>query len=180
MLSGVLIKALGIYVLIRIFFNVLGAPRVFLQAFLILGAVSLLLGVFLAVGQWDLKRLLAYHSISQVGYILLGIGLNTSLGMAGAVFHLLNHALFKALLFYNAGSLEMGLGTRDLEGETSPAHAITAPPRWSPAGISRIPFSGFFSKLRIILRIRTAGLYLVVVGSLLTSIAESPALRHRR
>jgi multicomponent Na+:H+ antiporter subunit D len=93
MLSGVLIKTLGIYTLIRLFYNVFGAPGIFLQVFLVLGAVSILFGVVLAVGQWDFKRLLAYHSISQIGYILLGMGLNTTLGMAGALFHVFNHAL---------------------------------------------------------------------------------------
>jgi len=176
MLSGVLIKALGIYVLVRIFFNILGAPRVFLQAFLVLGAVSLLLGVFLAVGQWDLKRLLAYHSISQIGYILLGIGLNTPLGMAGAVFHLFNHALFKSLLFYNAGSLEMGLGTRDLRkmGNVTRLMPVTAHSSMvASLAISGIPpFNGFFSKLMIIIAAVNAHqpvyALVAVVGSLLT------------
>jgi multicomponent Na+:H+ antiporter subunit D len=77
MLSGVLIKTLGVYVLIRLFYNVLGAPPLFLAIFLGLGSVSILAGVVLAIGQWDIKRLLAYHSISQVGYILLGMGLGT-------------------------------------------------------------------------------------------------------
>lgn len=176
MLSGVLIKALGVYVLIRIFFNVLGAPQVFLRAFLVLGALSLLLGVFLAVGQWDLKRLLAYHSISQVGYILLGMGLNTSLGMAGAVFHLLNHALFKSLLFYNAGALEKGLGTRDLRkmGNITRLMPVTARSSMvASLAISGIPpFNGFFSKLLIIIAAvnarQPAYALVAVVGSLLT------------
>ncbi|MGE5401581.1 MAG: complex I subunit 5 family protein, partial [Ignavibacteriales bacterium] len=106
MLSGVLIKALGIYVLIRIFFNILGAPAHFMQVFLILGTISILLGVILAIGQWDIKRLLAYHSISQIGYMLIGLGLATPLGILGAIFHLFNHAIFKSLLFYDAGAIE--------------------------------------------------------------------------
>lgn len=99
MLSGVVIKALGVYVIIRLFFNVLGAPSLFMDMFLVLGAVSIVIGVLLAIGQWDFKRLLAYHSISQIGYILLGIGIATPLGILGAVFHLFNHAIFKGLLF---------------------------------------------------------------------------------
>jgi len=93
---------------------VFDAPQIFLNIFLVLGTISIIIGVILAVGQWDMKRLLAYHSISQIGYILLGIGIATPLGILGAVFHLFNHALFKSLLFYNAGSVEMALGTRDL------------------------------------------------------------------
>lgn len=176
MLSGVLIKTLGVYVLIRLFYNVFGAPRLFLQIFLGLGSVSILAGVLLAVGQWDIKRLLAYHSISQVGYILLAMGLDTTLGMAGAVYHMINHAVFKSLLFYNAGALETALGTRDLRemGNVSKLLPITSGTSMiASLSISGIPpFNGFFSKVMIIVAAVQAGhplLALVaVVGSLLT------------
>ena len=176
MLSGVLIKALGIYTLIRIFYNVLGAPVLFTRIFLVLGTLSVILGVILAIGQWDIKRLLAYHSISQIGYILLGMGLNTTLGMAGAVFHLFNHAMFKSLLFYNAGSLEAALGTRDLRkmGNVRKLLPVTAHSSMiASLSISGIPpFNGFFSKLVIIVAAVQAGQSLVaffaVLGSLLT------------
>ena len=176
MLSGVLIKALGIYVLIRIFFNVLGAPPVFLKAFLILGTVSILIGVFMAIGQWDFKRLLAYHSISQIGYILLGMGIATPLGIMGAVFHLLNHALFKGLLFYNAGAVELALGTRDLREMGNLTRLLPTTSTTSmiaSLSISGIPpFNGFFSKLIIIIAAIEAGLplyaLLAIIGSLLT------------
>lgn len=176
MLSGVLIKALGIYALIRIFFNVLGAPQIFMKTFMVLGVVSIIIGVFLAIAQWDMKRLLAYHSISQIGYILLGMGLATPLGILGAVFHLFNHALFKSLLFYNAGAVEMALGTRDLKRmgnltkilpTTSGTSMIAS---LSIAGIP--PFNGFFSKLVIIIAAIQAGeplfALLAVIGSILT------------
>jgi len=176
MLSGVLIKTLGIYVLIRLFYNVLGAPGIFLQVFLVLGALSILLGVVLAVGQWDFKRLLAYHSISQIGYILIGMGLGTTLGMVGAVFHAFNHALFKSLLFFNAGAVEMGLGTRDLRkmGNITRLMPVTAHSSMvASLSISGIPpFNGFFSKLIIIIAAIQARQpvfgFLAVIGSLLT------------
>jgi multicomponent Na+:H+ antiporter subunit D len=176
MLSGVLIKTLGVYVLVRLFYNVLGAPPLFLQVFLALGAVSIILGVLLAVGQWDIKRLLAYHSISQIGYILLAVGLGTPLGMAGAVFHMINHSIFKSLLFYNAGALEAALGTRDLRemGNVAKLLPVTSGTSMiaslSIAGIP--PFNGFFSKLLIIIAAVQAGqpvfAVVAVVGSLLT------------
>ena len=176
MLSGVLIKTLGVYVLIRLFYNVLGAPRLFLDIFLGLGAVSILLGVLLAIGQWDIKRLLAYHSISQIGYIFLAMGLGTTLGMAGAVYHMINHAVFKSLLFYNAGALETALGTRDLRemGNVSKLLPVTSGTSMiASLSISGIPpFNGFFSKLMIIVAAVQAGQPLLalvaVVGSLLT------------
>ena len=176
MLSGVVIKALGIYVIIRIFFNVLGAPQIFMNLFLVLGAVSIMVGVFLAIGQWDFKRLLAYHSISQIGYILLGIGLATPLGILGAIFHLFNHAIFKGLLFLNAGSVEYSLETRDLQkmGNLTKILPVTSQTSMvaslSIAGIP--PFNGFFSKLIIIIACIEAGLpwyaFIAVLGSLLT------------
>jgi multicomponent Na+:H+ antiporter subunit D len=176
MLSGVLIKTLGIYTLIRIFYNVMGAPQIFLQIFLVLGVVSILLGNALAVKQWDFKRLLAYCSIGQVGYIFLALGLNSVLGMVGALFHLFSHALSKSLLFYNAGAIEMGLGTRDLRnmGNITRLMPVTAHTSMvASLAISGIPpFNGFFSKLIIIIAVVQAGgpfyALAAVVGSLLT------------
>jgi multicomponent Na+:H+ antiporter subunit D len=176
MLSGVLIKTLGVYVLVRIFYNVMGAPPLFLHVFLVLGAVSILAGVLLAVGQWDIKRLLAYHSISQIGYILLAVGLNTPLGLVGAVYHMINHAVFKSLLFYNAGALETALGTRDLRkmGNVTKLLPVTSGSSMiASLAISGIPpFNGFFSKLVIIIAAVQARqpVYAVVavIGSLLT------------
>jgi multicomponent Na+:H+ antiporter subunit D len=176
MLSGVVIKALGIYVLIRLFYNVLGAPPVFMNAFLVLGAVSIIIGVFLAIGQWDFKRLLAYHSISQIGYILLGIGISTPLGIMGAVFHLFNHAIFKGLLFLNAGSVEYSIETRNLQkmGNLTKLMPVTSQTSMiASLSISGIPpFNGFFSKLIIIIACIEAGLpwyaFFAVIGSLLT------------
>jgi len=176
MLSGVLIKALGVYVLIRLFFNVLGGIAIFNEVFVILGTISILVGGFLAMGQWDFKRLLAYSSISQVGYIFLGIGLGTWLGILGAVFHLLNHAIFKSLLFYNAGSLETAFGTRDLRkmGNVAKALPVTSfTSMVASLSISGVPpFNGFFSKLIIIIAAIQAGrpiyAFLAAIGSLIT------------
>jgi len=96
MLSGVLIKVLGVYALIRIFFNIFGINNAILSVFMFLGVLSMLVGVILALSQWDFKRLLAYHSISQIGYVMLGIGLGTPLGILGGLFHLFNHSVFKS------------------------------------------------------------------------------------
>lgn len=176
MLSGVLIKALGVYVLIRLFFNVFGAPQMILSVVLVLGLISIIGGVLLAIAQWDMKRLLAYHSISQIGYVLIGIGLGTPLGLLGAVYHLLNHALFKGLLFYNAGAVEMALGTRNLKrmGNLTKLLPTTSNTSMvaslSIAGIP--PFNGFFSKLILIIAAVQAKhpitAVLAVIGSLLT------------
>ncbi len=186
MLSGVLIKVLGIYAITRIFFNVLGAPSVFLTTFIVIGIISILVSGFLAIIQWDFKRLLAYSSISQIGYILLGIGLATPLGILGAVFHLFNHAIFKSLLFYDAGSVELAMGTRDLQklgklGKYLPVTSGTS--IIASLAISGIPpFNGFFSKLIIIIAAVSAGqpilALLAILGSILTLAAVMKIQRY--
>ena len=176
MLSGVLIKVLGVYALIRIFFNVIGINNNILTILMFLGTVSMLIGVFLAIAQWDFKRLLAYHSISQIGYVILGIGLGTPLGILGGLFHLFNHSVFKSLLFLNSGAVDYALQTRDLQdmGGLKEKMPVTANTNliasMSIAGIP--PFNGFWSKLLIILACIQSGRMIyalcAVVASILT------------
>lgn len=186
MLSGVLIKVLGIYVIIRLYFNLFGAPAVFLDVFLVLGAISIIFSGLLAIRQWDMKRLLAYSSISQIGYILLGIGLGTTLGILGALYHLLNHAIFKGLLFYNAGAVEAATGTRDLRNMGSIGRKLPVTSTTSLVASLAIggipPFNGFFSKVIIILAAVGAGhpVYALwaVIGSVLTLAAVMKLQRY--
>ena len=176
MLSGVLIKTLGVYALARVFFNIFGISEFLSLIFMFLGVVSMMAGVLLAVGQWDFKRLLAYHSISQIGYVILGIGLGTPLGILGGLFHLFNHSVFKSLLFLNSGAIDYSVGTRNLEEmgglrERMPATANTSlVASMSIAGIP--PFNGFWSKLIIIVAAVQAGrpafAFWAVVASILT------------
>jgi multicomponent Na+:H+ antiporter subunit D len=176
MLSGLLIKSLGIYSLCRIFYNVIGVNQLFLNLLMFLGPISIIVGGLLALGQNDLKRLLAYSSISQVGYIILGLGLGTPLGILGGLFHLFNHSIFKSLLFLNAGAIEYATGSRNLEklGGLRDKMPITAKTSLvASMSISGIPpFNGFFSKLIIIFACIQKGCiaYAVwaVIGSTLT------------
>ncbi|MEA3453870.1 MAG: proton-conducting transporter membrane subunit [Candidatus Caldatribacteriota bacterium] len=155
MLSGILIKSLGVYTLCRVFYNIIGINSSLSLILMVLGTLSMVIGVFLAIGQWDFKRLLAYHSISQIGYVILGIGLGTPLGMIGGLFHLFNHSVFKSLLFLNSGAVEYATGTRDLQkmGGLMTKMPITGATSlvasMSIAGIP--PFNGFWSKLIIII-----------------------------
>ncbi|MCK5398738.1 NADH/ubiquinone/plastoquinone (complex I), partial [bacterium] len=113
MLSGVVIKTLGLYAMIRVMYNIFGFNGGNMLAYM--GLISIMVGGLLALGQMDMKRLLAYSSISQIGYIILGIGLGTKLGILAALFHLVNHSVFKSLLFMNSGSVYHRLGTRNLD-----------------------------------------------------------------
>ena len=161
MLSGVLIKALGIYAIARIFYNVFGINKEFAEVFLLFGTLSMVVGALLAMGQWDFKRLLAYSSISQIGYIILGIGIGTPLAILGALFHLFNHSVFKSLLFLNSGAVEYATGTRDMRlmgglREKMPVTGGTSLiASMSIAGVP--PFNGFFSKVIIIFAAVQAG-----------------------
>lgn len=80
-----------------------------------IGAGTLLIGVLFALAQHDLKRLLAFHTVSQIGYMMLGLGIGTPLGIAAGLFHCLNHGLFKGGLFLCAGAIEHSCGTRDMD-----------------------------------------------------------------
>ena len=174
MLSGVLIKAIGIYVLARLAFNVFGAGDSELSLLRWLGAVSMVAGALLAAGQGDIKRLFAYSSISQVGFIVLGLGLGTPLGLVGALYHLVNHAMFKSLLFLNAGAVEYATGTRKLKrlGGLNRALPVTGATSlvgsMSIAGIP--PFNGFWSKLIIVLACIESGYYGFAVAAVAVSI----------
>ncbi|HVA48737.1 MAG TPA: proton-conducting transporter membrane subunit [Pirellulales bacterium] len=125
LLSGVMIK-MGIYGLVRIG-SLLPHPPLWWGGLVLgLGVISGVLGVAFAIGQHDLKRLLAYHSIENIGIILLGLGLAlvgrslgqvswVVLGLGGALLHVWNHALFKSLLFLSAGSVIHAVGTREID-----------------------------------------------------------------
>jgi multicomponent Na+:H+ antiporter subunit D len=167
MLSGVVIKVAGIYALVRVFFGLYPAAAYgeVLRVFLILGVASMVLGAVVAYFQTDIKRMLAYSSISQIGYILIGLGLGNLMGMMGALFHLFNHALFKSLLFLNAGALQYRTGTRDMRQMGGLEHRMRVTGITSVVGTLSIagipPFNGFWSKLLIVLGAIAAKQYLV-------------------
>jgi hydrogenase-4 component B len=125
LMSGVMLK-MGIYGMVRILSFYAIPPLWWGGLLLVLGIVSGVVGVMFALGQHDIKRLLAYHSIENIGIIVIGIGLAmigrtldypalTLLGICGALLHTLNHATFKSLLFFGAGSAIHATGTRDID-----------------------------------------------------------------
>jgi multicomponent Na+:H+ antiporter subunit D len=173
-LSGLLIKVSGVYAITRIFFHVLGMTPALSQVMMWLAAVSIVLAAFLALGQTDMKRMLAYSSISQVGYVVLGIGLGTPLGVAGGLFHLFNHALAKSLLFFTSGSIQQSTGTRNLDemGGLAKRMPWTAGTNLigslSIAGVP--PLGGFWSKLVIIIALIQSGESALAVIAVLASV----------
>ncbi|MBN1383858.1 MAG: NADH-quinone oxidoreductase subunit L [Elusimicrobia bacterium] len=113
-------KLLGIYLLARTCINMFdltgsGFDIYILRSILLLiGGVTIIAAVFMAMIQHDIKKLLSYHAVSQVGYMVLGIGTGNPIGIAGGLFHMVNHAIYKACLFLSGGSVEYRAGTSDL------------------------------------------------------------------
>ncbi|WP_339009270.1 hydrogenase 4 subunit B [Aeromonas popoffii] len=126
LMSGVMVK-LGLFGILRVSIDFLGASQLWWgYMVLIFGACSAVLGVLFALAEHDLKRLLAYHTVENIGIILMGMGIGMTgianqqpalvvLGLLGALYHLLNHAIFKSLLFMGTGSVMFRLHTRDMD-----------------------------------------------------------------
>ena len=151
LISGVLTKS-GIYGIIRLvyfLFQSMGLrPIQFMLVFV--GSVSMFVCVTMALAQHDFKRLLAFHSISQIGYVLTAVGLSTALGISAGLYHAMNHTIFKGLLFLAAGAVLHETGTTDLDrlgGLSKRMPHTTVLFLIGAASISGIPpFNGFASK----------------------------------
>jgi NADH-quinone oxidoreductase subunit L len=171
-------KLVGIYLLARISLDMfkLTAGSWLSVLLMTVGAITIVLAVMMALIQKDYKRLLSYHAISQVGYMILGIGTCLPVGIIGGIFHMINNALYKSCLFLTAGSVEKQTGTTNLYKLgglwskmpiTFFCFFITA------ASISGVPpFNGFFSKEMVYDAAMKRGLifYLAAsVGSFLTA-----------
>lgn len=152
LVPGAFEKILGIYLLTRISLDLyrLEAHSWLSMVLMIVGAVTILLAVMMALVQKDFKRLLSYHAISQVGYMILGIGTALPAGIIGGIFHMINNALYKSCLFLTGGAVEKQAGTTDLRklGGISLKMPVTfacfVVAALSISGVP--PFNGFFSK----------------------------------
>lgn len=154
MFSGMVNKA-GVYGMIRLLYIIFRSmDSTAVQTLLtIIGTVTMFVGVTMALSQHDFKRLLAFHSISQIGYVITAAGLGTALGLTGGLFHAMNHTLFKGLLFLCAGAVFYATGSTNLDElgglskrmpKTTICFLVGA---FSIAGLP--PFNGFASKWMI-------------------------------
>jgi formate hydrogenlyase subunit 3/multisubunit Na+/H+ antiporter MnhD subunit len=151
-LPAALDKLLGIYLLARIsldIFSIRTGSGLSLMM-MIVGAVTILFAVLMALVQHDLKKLLSFHAVSQVGYMVLGVGSGIPVAIVGGLFHMLNNAIYKSGLFLAAGAIEKKVGTTDLEklGGLAKLMPITFLTTIVAAlAISGVPpFNGFVSK----------------------------------
>jgi hydrogenase-4 component F len=181
LLSGVMIK-MAIYALARtitIFYPSWPVIAVFLVG---LGCFTMVLGIVMAIVQTDIKRLLAYSSVSQMGYILMAFGIGTYLGIYGAVFHLINHAIYKALLFLGAGAITYATGIRtihDLGGLGRKMPVTSACFFIGALAISGFPpFNGFMSKITIFLAAADAKMWWAVGIAIATGVLTLVVMVH--
>lgn len=143
-------KLLGIYLLARLSLDLFVMNQAMNNFLMFAGAATIISAVMMALVQHDLKRLLGYHAVSQVGYMVLGIGTGNPIGIAGALFHMLNHAVYKSCLFFTAGNVEYRTRTSDLDklgglAKFMPLTYISC--LIASFAISGIPpFNGFVSK----------------------------------
>ena len=184
LLSGVMLKV-AIYAMVRtvsMFYP--NFPPVAMFA-LALGVFTLVLGDLMALAQDDLKRMLAYSSVSQMGYVLMGFGIGTQLGIYAGLFHLLNHALAKSLLFFAAGAVIYSTGARaisDLGGLAKKMPVTSFCFFVGALAISGMPpFNGFQSKLALFVAGASAGHWWAVIfgmaGSLITLVVLAKAAK---
>ena len=173
-LAGIVTKASGVFALMRL------APAAFsgtgpgAMILLVAGAATAIVGAFLSLTQSDMKRMLAWSSVSQMGYIVMALAGQPGLALVAAGVHFFNHTVSKAQLFANSAALERQLGTRDMDrlGGIAARMPLTggtsAVATLSVAGLP--PLAGFWSKLLIVIALWRAGHVVFAVIAVLTSL----------
>jgi len=177
LLSGIMLKT-GAYGLLRVIFHVFGLELMQQSGWMVILAVvaiiTILLGSAVAITQDDLKRRLAYSSVGQMGYILLGMSIMTERALIGDIFHIFSHALMKSTLFLAAGAIILKTGKRSIRelggmGRQMP-FTMTAFTLAALAMIGIPPFNGFLSKWTLSLGALDAGLPFYVLVLLFSSL----------
>ncbi|HIE65304.1 MAG: proton-conducting transporter membrane subunit [Nitrospira sp.] len=174
MLSGILIKV-GVYAIIRVFCLIFVDLQGYFQGFILtMACITMFVGALGAVAQTDLKRLLAYSSISQIGYILMGVGFFTVGGMSAALFYIISHGVIKSSLFLAAGILKKMRGSTEMSDHgdminTSPAFTIIF--FIGVISLGGIPPSGgFFMKFQLIKAGLDGAFYIPVIVAFIVSL----------
>lgn len=172
--AGLLTKV-GVYALIRMFTLVFIHDKPFMNAlFLITAGLTMVVGVFGAVAQGDFRRILSFHIVSQIGYMVMGLAIHSSLALAGAVFYITHHIIVKSNLFMISGIVRQLKNTEELQilgglYKTRPLlAALFLIPALSLAGIP--PLSGFFAKLILVQAGLSANQFLLVAVAIVVSL----------
>ncbi|NJF25798.1 proton-conducting transporter membrane subunit [Thermococcus sp. Bubb.Bath] len=192
LLSGIMIKT-AVYGLLRFDWQMVGQSVGLGYLVAVLGAVTLTVGTLYALRETNAKRLLAYHSVGQMGYIWLGIGIGMvlipkggalgaigALGMFAGLFHAINHAIFKGSLFLEAGAVEYATGTvelNELGGLGSRMKVTALATLFSSMAIAGIPpFNGFISKWLIYVAGYQSGNFVLSLGAVLAALISAATL----
>jgi len=179
-LPGALEKLLGVYLMTRITMDLFDFQHGSMASIVItaLGAATIIIGAMMALIQRDFKRLLSYHAVSQVGYIILGMGTALPVGIIGALFHMLNNAAYKCCLFLTAGAVEKQTGTTNLNilgGLRRKMPVTTLCFIIAALAIAGFPMTnGFFSKELILDSALESGSFyfiLAAIGAFLTPVS---------
>ena len=173
--AGLMTKV-GVYSMYRVFGTVFAHDIAFTHNTLLatLAGLTMVIGVFGAVVQYDIRSILAFHSISQVGYILMGLALFSPLAIAAGVFHMIHHSLVKSSLFLIGGGIGALTGTQDLKklgglvGSSWSLAVFFIVAAMALAGIP--PLSGFFSKFGLVMGGLKSDQYLLVFAALFTGL----------
>ncbi len=181
-LSGLVVKATGVFLLIRFMFTVFGVHKAFYgellsPIFLIIAVLTTIGGSLFAIAQTDLKRMLAYSTVAQMGYMLIGIGLLSAAGLEGSILHMINHAVIKSLLFLSAGAIIYKTGIRDISSMTRIGYRMPLTMACFTVGALSIvgipPLNGFMSKWALAKASLEAGFPVLVVVLLFSSLLNA-------
>ena len=149
-LPAALDKLLGIYLLATLSLRMFLPDWSLRVVMMVIGAVTILAAVLMAMMQHNLKRLLSFHAVSQVGYMVLGIGTGTTIGVIGGLFHMVNNAIYKSCLFLMSGTVGRAAGSDELDDMGGLARCLPVTfvsGLIAAAAISGVPpFNGFVSK----------------------------------
>jgi len=175
-IPGSMDKLLGIYLLAMTMLKFFNVEPVLSFVVMLMGALTIIIGVLMALVQHNLKKLLSYHAVSQVGYMVLGIASGNPIGILGGLFHMLNNAVYKGGLFLCAGAIEKETGTTELEdlgGLYRKMPLLMVSNLILALAISGVPpLSGFASKWMVYQGVLSANqpvfLILAIFGSALT------------
>jgi multicomponent Na+:H+ antiporter subunit A len=153
LLPASLDKLLGIYLLARMMTSLFTVSFIINLILMSLGAITVITAVMMAMNQHNGRRLLGYHAVSQVGYMILGIGSGNPIAFAGGLFHMVNNTIYKSNLFLTLGSVEKQTGTNELDDLGGLARNMPITFLMALIGALSIsgipPFNGFFSKWMI-------------------------------
>lgn len=182
LLSGLMVKSTGVFLFIRFLFTVFGLHKheygmLLAPLLMIIAIITIIGGSVFAIAQNDIKRMLAYSTVAQMGYILMGVSLISPAGLEGAILHIFNHALMKSLLFMSAGALIYKTGIRDIRemsriGYRMPVTMVC----FTVAAMSMIgipPLNGFMSKWALAKAALDANLPMLVVVLLISSLLNA-------